>query len=257
MEYDSTNLEDVYQELTSVARAEATLLTDMIGGQPAAEDGIRCFAKFQLKLDGEALESAVRRIMEEEIRKDVDVAQPGEEVPEKETYGINVLRRDSDGCAWIGDWQMKAALKCAASRLGIFTTKRGSKGDIAEVGRVSATGQSLNGDRSHIRILMPDGSPFREHLYTKLMGRVSTPQGAKSIIYDAEYAPAGCRFSWELRIPNNRFTEEDIVNMFAMLGQIGIGSARSMERGKFRIDKLVVNMLPAAQAKSKRRSSAE
>lgn len=253
MEYNSTNLEDVYQELTSVARAEATLLTDMIGGQPADEDGIRSFAKFKLKLDGDDLESAVRRIMEEEIRKDVDTTPAGGEVGEKETYGINVLRRDGDDCAWIGDWQLKAALKCAASRLGIFVAKRGSKGDIAEVGRVSATGQSLDGDRAHIRILTTDGSPFREHLYTNLMGRVSTPQGAKSITYDAEYAPAGCRFSWELRIPNDKFSEEDIVNIFAMLGQVGVGSARALEHGKFRIDKLIVNMLPAAQAKAKKK----
>jgi hypothetical protein len=155
-------------------------------------------------------------------------------------YGLNVLRADDDGGRWIGNWQIKACLKCAASRLGLFVKRQGAKGDMSEMGRLGATGMSLGTYAERIRLMHAGGTPYTGGQFRKFMGRVNTPQGAKSIVHDSEVAPAGTRFEFELRMPFVKITTEDIARVFAAAQVVGLGSARSMECGHFKIDQLEV-----------------
>ena len=84
------------------------------------------------------------------------------------------------------------------------------------------------------------------------MGRVHSPSGAKSIVHDSEVVPAGYRFAFELRVPRERLTEDQIAQVCACMQVVGLGSARSMERGKFRVDQLTIT-----DAKPKPKAKAE
>jgi len=85
-----------------------------------------------------------------------------------------------------------------------------------------------------------------------MMGRVHSPSGAKSIVHDSEVVPAGYRFAFELRVPRERLTEDQIAQVCACMQVVGLGSARSMERGKFRVDQLTIT-----DAKPKPKAKAE
>lgn len=237
--YEASELTELYEGMCLQATAECTAETAIVGGQPADENGLRMFCEHQLGLAGADLEAAVKRIQTQEIGE--KSAGDNGEIREIESYGVNVLRHDpADGCCWLGDWQLKAALKQSASRIGLFVAKRGTKGDLAEMGRVRAAGISLGGDPRLIRLMSADGTPYLGGRFEKFMGRVRTPQGEKSIVHDSEIAPAGCRFSFELRTPRERFSEEQIATICACLQVVGVGSAKALERGKIRIDRLEI-----------------
>ena len=68
------------------------------------------------------------------------------------------------------------------------------------------------------------------------------PSGAKSIVNDAECAPAGTTFEFRFQWYHGKLKETDIVQIFAALPVIGIGSVKSLERGKFNIETLEINM---------------
>jgi hypothetical protein len=69
------------------------------------------------------------------------------------------------------------------------------------------------------------------------MGRVSSPKGAVSIIHQSECVAPGTRFAWEFRfMPNDQIKEDTISDMLGLLMTVGLGSARSLECGKFRIE---------------------
>ena len=141
MKYSQQDLQDRYCKFTEHATAHCIFTTELVGGISADEAGIRAFVKHHLHLPEEQIEAAVRRIMTEEVGERDTTPETGE-LTEKLTYGVNVFRRSPAG-PWIGDWMVKACIKAAASRLGLFASKRGSKGDIAEMGRVAAIGDSF------------------------------------------------------------------------------------------------------------------
>jgi len=121
--YTADQLEQMYQGMTASVHVKATFITELVGGQPTDHKGIEAFVKFQLKLeDPEKVKEAVERIEREEIGER-DITPELGEVKEKSVYGINVLRRTQHG-AWIGDWMVKACIKAATSRLGIFVSQR-------------------------------------------------------------------------------------------------------------------------------------
>jgi hypothetical protein len=191
-------------------------------------------------LTGNEARAAVDRILAEEVRDPVDTTPPeGEVLTGRESYGVHVLRRDDLGRAWIGDWQIKACLKQAASRLGIFVQTRGTKGDLVEMGCVHAHGLSLDGDPSHV-LLLRDGKPYTDRQYIRVAGHISGPSGSRSIQYDAEIAPAGCTFYFAVRF-GPLLSEEMIVTIIALAQNNGLGSGRSFEAGKFRVDKMTVH----------------
>ena len=238
--YTMKDLNAVYSAYCGSATAVCRLTREIVGGQPATDDGIRAFAKHHLHIPDEEIEQVVARIKGEEIGERDTTPATGE-LKEKESYGLNVLRHSAFG-PWVGDWQIKAALKQAASRVGLFVSERGSKGCIAEMGKVSAQGISLHGPEFQIHLIDPESEAPAQTEYQKFMGRVNTPSGAKSIVNDAETCPAGSRFSFRFQWYDAKLTEKHMVQIFAAMPVIGLGSAKSLERGKFDIESLDIDM---------------
>jgi len=119
---------------------EVEFVRRIYGNQPADERGIRGFVEHHLGLTGDEAEAAIERIRREELGEK-DLTPPDGEVPEKLTYGLRAIRKDELGL-WVGDWQIKACLKQAASAAGIWQAKRGTKRALAEYGEVRAIGPS-------------------------------------------------------------------------------------------------------------------
>lgn len=267
--YTPADLEQVYQDMTGFCKVDAAFIEPVVGGAPVDEAGVRVFVEHQLHLVGEEAEQAVKRIMAEEMQQrpeDVDIEGQGEdgepvkEVPEYHTYGVTMLRRDEeDGWPWLGNWMMKACLKAAASRLGLFVAKRGTKGDIAEMGRVQAIGPSLRRPDKPGRIYLIGADGLKPVCgYDTIKGRVTQPNGASvSIVSQREYAPAGTMFFAEFRWYDNKLTEEDVVAIWAAGCNIGLGSAKAYERGKFRCDRLEVEMAVSKRAAPGARTAAK
>lgn len=231
------DLERRYQEMTARVVAQIVLKTPLVGGQPASENGVRMFVLNHLGLEGEEAESAVTRILKEEIGEH-SVDYEGGELKESLTYGISVIRRDAIG-PWLGSWMPKACLKVAATSIRVFSDKLGSKRDVAELGRIEAHGISrLCPEHSErIYLIGPDDRPARTY-FERFSGRVATPKGSKSIQHDSEVAPEGTRAEFEFRFGADRLTEDDVIDMFSCAMTIGLGSVKAEDRGKFKITKL-------------------
>lgn len=245
--YTMRDLVKTYEAYCGEAIASCRFTREIVGGQPATPEGIQAFCLHHLHIpEGPELDAAVKRILGEEIGEREVTTETGE-LKEKESYGLNVLRHDDFG-PWIGDWQLKAALKQGASRVGLFVSKRGSKGDMAEMGKISAHGISLHGPDFRIHLMDESGEAPAATIYQKFLGRVNTPTGAKSIVNDAECAPAGTRFEFRFQWYDGKLTEKDIVAIFAALPVIGVGSVKSLERGKFDIERLEVKEKKAKAA---------
>ena len=240
--YTKHDLNAVYNHYCGSAIAVCRLTRELVGGQPATDDGIRAFAKHHLKLAEDQIEAAVARIKREEISERNTTPEAGE-IKEKESYGLNTLRHSAFG-PWLGDWQIKAALKQAASRVGLFAAKRGTKGDVAELGMVTAHGISLHGPEFQVHLIEPaeNGNGPAQTEYQKFMGRVNTPSGAKSIVNDAETCVIGSRFSFRFQWFDAKLTEKDMLSIFAAMPVVGLGSAKSLERGKYDIESLEIDL---------------
>lgn len=256
-----------YEQKTAVVRVEAIFSTECVGGQPADEEGIREFVKHHLEVtDPVEIEQAVRRILDEELE---DATPVEGEVKESKVYGVRALRRDSCG-VWLGDWMVKACAKVAFSRLQIFTKIRGSKGDVAEVGRVRGWKYSLANPQKPWQIYCvgeertdvaagqnPDDAwiPKQPETYHKdFMGRVQSPNGPVSIIHKSECIAPGTRFAFEFRFLQHNLTSDDLADVLAFMMTVGLGSARSLERGKFQIVNAEIEMeepKPPAEKKPK------
>jgi len=91
-----------YEELTAFVRCECVMATELVGGQPADEGGVRQFVTHHLKLTGDEAEKAVHRIMHEEVES---VRPPEGEIPEGRIYGLRAVRRTELG-PYIGDWMV-------------------------------------------------------------------------------------------------------------------------------------------------------
>lgn len=237
MQLNAEQLTERYEALTMRAVAQCTFTTEVVGGAPATREGIEAFVTHHLKLEGDEAASAIDRIIREESGQ--DIAGPEDELQEKLTFGLTGFRKDPEGRAWLGNWQIKACLKQAASRLGLFMKKKGAKGDLAELGSVAAYGKSALGPPRRIYLINGDGAATATY-FQRFMGRVTGPQGSVSIVRDCECAPEGTRFAFELRVGRGRFTVEDIANIFACSMVVGLGSGKAFEAGKFRIDNLII-----------------
>lgn len=250
--YSSKDFESKFEDLTGVAFVKCHLTTRMVGGQPADPKGVAAFVEHHLELDGDEAQSAVQRILKEEIgTRPLSHPENGDEIDEREIYGINVLRRDGDD-PWIGDWMIKACMKQAASRLGLFAAKdkRGSKGDVTEMGRIRGWDFSiLDGEFMNHIYLRGENGGVPETGFEKFLGRVSTPQGAKSIVHYSEIVKPGARFAFEFRFFAERLIEKDIVAILAAMRNVGLGSCKAFECGKFEIDEARIEM-PERESKT-------
>jgi len=220
------------------AHVTARFTRDYIGGQPASIEGIKAFVKHHLHLEGEEAENAVKRIDGQEVQQ---ISGGTDEVDEKQTYGLNVIRRTSEGFAYVGTWQARAMIKQAASRLGLFAAKGkvGSKGDLAEAMLVSPAGDSACAG-SHEIIILEDGKPSVARIFKKFMGSVSTPKGRMSIVHDSEIAPAGSMIQFSVQWPSGKITESDMAAVMGLCERVGMGSVRSLEHGRFEVVELTI-----------------
>jgi len=252
--YNVTDLEKLYQENTGSCVCYCTFETESVGGVSPDRKQAESYVKHHLgKFPGldpkneEQVNEAVNRILKEELALPVsDTVVPLEtenELKESSVYSVTSVRRHPVYGPWIGNWMIKAAIKVGASRIGLTTKKRGSKGDIAEAGRVIAIGDSRHPDAAvdQIFVYNEDGSPV-ETYYKTFKGSVNTPSGRKSIVQDCECIPAGTRFAFEFRFGRVKLVEKDVAQMMAMTQRAGIGSSRSFERGNFRIDSMEITM---------------
>lgn len=263
MTFTYNDLNTRYEEFTAMLRCECTLTTELVGGLPAEESAVRQYVRWHLGIAEEAVdpetgvvspnpeyEQAVQRIMKHEVEPSTP---PEGELPEGKLYGLRVIRKsEKDHWPYLLDHMVKAALKTAASRMAIFTQVSGTKGAFTEAGRVRAHGISLHDPThpNHIFLLNPSGDGPAETYFKEFMGRVSTPQGLMSIIHRSECVPEGSRFNFEFRfVPVANLTEAAVRDALATLMQVGVGSARALERGKFRIDFGEVDLNKPYQAK--------
>lgn len=244
IEFTGNEIEERYAELTNCLTVECELTTDMIGGQPAGEEGVASFVKYHLKLVGDEAAQAVQRIMNREGAGQRDTTPPEGEIKEAESYAVNVIRRTEFG-PYIGDWMLKACFKQAASRIGLFKKKIGTKGDFAEGGRIHAIRYSRKDDDRKIYLYNYDEevvSDVQTH-FRKFRGKVSTPQGATSIVHDSEVAPAGSRFAFEYRFMAGRTTKDEVMSVLALACNCGVGSAKAFECGKFTVVKASLSLV--------------
>jgi hypothetical protein len=207
----------------------------LVGGMPASHEGIISFVRHVLKLEGDDLDKAVQRIEREEVM----VTTPEEgELNGEQVYSVKVLHRDERG-PFIGDWMVKACLKVCATRIGLFSGVRGSKGDMVELGSAEAFGASLVGEPWKIRILDPhEDKPVETH-YMIQRGTVSTPTGKRSIMVHQECVPEGARvfFDWRFgRLTGAKLTLDHVRDMLASFQTVGIGSSKTYESGKIQLD---------------------
>lgn len=150
---------------TAIVRIRFT--APVVGGQPANDKGIEAFVHHYLNkphpktgvrpmTKAQEIE-AVARIKKEEIKEAKDVTPAEGELKEEKTYGLNCLRRNDLGQAYIGTWQFRAMLKQTGSRLGLFQAagKKGSKGDMSEGMLVLPHGASLIGHEQLLGLLNP------------------------------------------------------------------------------------------------------
>lgn len=241
LEYTSKDLQAKYSEMTAAIRCWCRFTSELVGGVPADEKALLAFAEHHLGIASpEEREAAVKRILKEEVGER-DVTPEAGEVAEKQIYGVNVLRSTPGLGPWLGDWMIKAAIKQAASRVSIFMKVRGSKGNFAEVGRVRAIDVSLKEEEHPERIyLVDDGGQPAKTSFKEFMGRVQSPQGAKSITHHSECVAPGALFAFEFRFIPGEVKTKNVEELLATLGVVGTGSVRSLERGKYEITRAEV-----------------
>ena len=230
-------LSDRYDEYTVAVRCKCTVATPIAGGQPGTEDGVRGFVAHHLKLTGDEAENAVKRILKEEIGERPVPAETGE-LDEKLTYGVNVIRRTPAG-PWLGNWMIHACMKQSASRLRLFIDYKtsGAKGNFSEAAIVRSVGNSLlvPDKLEQVYLVDSDGKPIKTE-WQEFKGRVNSPQGSKSIVHHTECAPAGSKFEFEFRFLRGEVTNEDMMDVLAIMMVVGLGSVKSLGCGKFRIE---------------------
>lgn len=243
MTYSQGDMDAILGKRRARARIRCRAIRPIAGGQPAGDKGLRSFVEHHLGLEpgSKDFEDAVKRISEEEIGE-VDVTAEGGEVETKEVYQVNCIRKSKIG-PFLLEHQVKAMLKQAASRMGIFKKKIGSKGDLAEMGTVRAAGASLMDPKRPWEIYLLAGSkkPAATH-WEKISGSVNTPKGKKSIMHHTEVTQEGAEFEFEVDWMPTKLKKADFLALVAAATQIGIGSCQSLGYGKWEVVEMDVKM---------------
>lgn len=151
----------------------------------------------------------------EQLKKEVDLLE--------ETEKITTGFKQEDGKPYLCDYQFKAMLKQAANRLKITIKKRGSKQDITD---------GLFMDPKIFLVSNDMTSPLPVEDFC---GHVMTPQGKRSILKASEYVEKGeAEFDARL-IKTSVMAKKDLLDCFLLGQEIGLGSNRSFEKGKYDI----------------------
>jgi len=241
--YTATDLRGAYEEMSGSLHCECRLTTELVGGQPAGQEGVRRFVEHHLHIaDPDQQQEAIDRILHTEMGQR-EITPEGGELKESESYGVNVIRSSEKG-PWLGNWMIKANIKAAASRTGLFQSKRGTKGNFSEGGEAIAVGLSLLEleQPGHIYLIDAQSEHGAKTYFSRFQGKVSTPQGSNSIQHDSECVAPGTRFEFTFRFLPKSVTEEDLVKVMSLAQVIGLGSVKALERGRFTIDKMEVNL---------------
>jgi len=242
MTYTQRDLDKLMSKRRGRAIVKCRAVRKIAGGQPAGDKALAAFVKYHLDLDPESNEgkSAIARIKNEEIGER-DTGTPEGELDNKEVYQVNVIRRNMNG-PFLLEHQIKAMLKQSASRLGYFVKKRGSKGDMAELGTVRAHGTSLQFALRPWEIHLRKNGQSAPTSYDQITGCVSTTQGKKSIMHHTEVADEGSEFAFEFDWIPDKLGKNAMLEIIAAATQIGIGSCQSLGYGKFEVVELDIDM---------------
>ena len=254
MRFTYDDLKDRYSDMTSSVIVNCEVATPLVGGLTASDAGIKMFVQHHLGIkDPVEAEATFKRIKSEELG-DKPVPSETGELNERLTYGINVIRRTEKG-PYLGNWMIHANLKTAMSRIDLFSSLRGTKGNVTEGGIVYPAGISKRDDRPDCIYLMgPDGKTPAKTYFDEFKGRVQSPRGSVSVMHHSECVPAGTRFSYEFKFIRGKMTEDDIRDFLALSMIVGIGSVKSLGNGKFRI---VDAEIKAASAERKKKAKEE
>jgi hypothetical protein len=259
-EFNYQDLRLEYEKRTAVLRCWCTVATELVGGLPADEKALRAFVEHHLGIapGTEEFEKAVQRILKEEVGEH-DITPEAGEIKEKQVYGVNVVRRTDSLGPWLGDWMVKANIKQATSRLGIFLDVRGSKGNFAEAGNVRAIDFSLKEPHHPERIYVTNSDPTQpaRTYFKEFMGRVQSPRGATSIIHHSECIAPDSHFAFEYRFLQGQVKDAEIPGVVGLMMVCGLGSVRSMECGKFRVDRCTFEANPAEPKEPKAKKPKE
>jgi hypothetical protein len=253
--YTQADLDQVLGRIRSKLVCKLRFMQTVLGTQPATQSGLEAFVQHVRGIDPQRKDgdrknpptnpefiAEVERI-KKEIGERNDTPEQGE-VEEKKVYGVNVVRQSEHG-PYLAAHMLKAAIKQAASRLGIFEKKRGSKGDMSEVGEVFAEADSRQAkDRPWEIYLRKNGAAAKTYFDTE-RGTVSTPQGKKSIQYEGEHVEEGAEVEFSYHWPAKRVSEKDIVEVMAVMTAVNIGGGRSIGHGKFEVVSLTVEVADA------------
>jgi len=190
------------------------------GGLPLNEDILKSWIESKLIDDKDFIRKVsgeVQASPEDELETALD----------KNTTGF---KRDDEGC-YHGDYQIKAHIKHAASLLKIYQKNRGTKDTIKEALFVKP-------EKIYIG-KQPDG-------VETFCGNVNTPQGKRSILKASEYfEKADITFDfWVLDVRlgggnKKGLTDGEIKDIFTFGQELGIGSNRGFEKGKYDLLKLI------------------
>ncbi len=168
------DFEKLYRGQTKRATIHIHTTREVVGGLPADEKGVMAFVKNHLKVtDPKEQERATQRILHEEMGEKDTTPEEGA-LADSGVYSVCVIRRNPQG-PWIGDWMFKAMIKQSATQVGLFASKRGSKGHVAEAGRISPCGPSNNGKGFEVYAVDDQGEPTPTYVQ-EFKGNVSTQQ---------------------------------------------------------------------------------
>lgn len=242
--YTTEQINKAYDALTKRMICECEFESEMVGGVPADEKALRAFAQHQMNVPPEEIEKVVRKILDTELQVDVDA--PEGELEESIRYGVCKIRRTSFG-PYIAGHMVQAMIKAAASRVGLFVKKKGSKGDLAEMGKVTAYGPSLRDVHDDdetialykIHVVDKEGHPAPT-IWQTFRGRVNNAAGSMSISSSRECVEVGNKFFFSYQFYDGKVTESDAVNIMAAASNIGLGSAKAFARGKFKVVRMEV-----------------
>lgn len=239
------DMEQLYQNQTRQVTVHIRLTRELVGGQPADEKGVTAFVAHHMNITDAAKQAKqVAKILHEEIGER-DIGPDKESAPALEetgVYQVCMIRRDTHG-HWLGDWMFKAMLKQAGTQVGIFTRKKTTKGHLAEAGRILACGPSLKGLPYHVYLVHDDGKPVSTY-YREFKGSVQTIKGRRSIVSHRECVADGANLHFTFDWVGRKLTSHDLAEIFAMGRQIGMGSTKSFERGKFEVVKFETDNKP-------------
>ena len=253
MRVTQKDLDKILEERRSGVIVHCRVVRGIAGGLPAEANALKAFIEHHLGIPpmvngqpNQDFEDAFARINDEEIGTH-NVTPSAGALTEEKVYGVNVLRRSKHG-PYIGAHQIHALIKQAASRMGVFVRKRGSKGDVTELGTVLAHGESQQAksdpteahpdgrDRyDEIYLRNEDGSGPAETHFDVKNGSVTTAGGKRSIQHHTEVCQEEATFSFEFRWLPGKFTERDMLETFAAATAIGQGSCLSFGHGKFEV----------------------